>query len=89
MPGIGPATVRALALVSELVYGDDASWKDPVKYSFTVGGKDGVPYPVDRRTMDRTAEVLAAGVAEAKLGRKQQLDALKRLRRFVPPDVMI
>ena len=89
LPGIGPATVRALALVSELVYGNDASWKDPVKYSFTVGGKDGVPYPVDRKTMDRTVEVLAAGVAEAKLGRKQQLDALKRLRRFVPPDVVI
>ena len=41
--GIGPATVRALALVSELVYGEKPCWEDPVKYSFCVGGKDGVP----------------------------------------------
>jgi hypothetical protein len=39
-------------LTGELIYGAEPSWKDPVKFSFAVGGKDGVPYPVDRRTMD-------------------------------------
>jgi len=63
--GIGPATVRALALVSELIYGEPASWRDPVKYSFAFGGKDGVPYPVDRRTMDETTELLQAAMKMA------------------------
>ncbi|MBN1455937.1 MAG: DUF763 domain-containing protein, partial [Methanomicrobia archaeon] len=63
--GIGPATVRALALVAELIYGEPASWHDPVKYSFAFGGKDGVPYPVDRRTMDETTELLQTAMKMA------------------------
>jgi hypothetical protein len=87
MKGVGPKTVRALALVSELVYGESPSWKDPVKYSFAVGGKDGVPYPVDRKAMDESVEILKAGVSEAKVDNKEKLKALKRLRRFVPEDI--
>ncbi|MEA3298562.1 MAG: DUF763 domain-containing protein, partial [Chloroflexota bacterium] len=64
--GVGPATVRALALVSDLIYGEPASWRDPVKYSFAFGGKDGVPYPVDRQTMDETTEILQNALKEAK-----------------------
>lgn len=86
-PGLGPATVRALALIGELIYGTSPSWKDPVKYSFTVGGKDGVPYPVDRDVMDRVTLILKQGVKEAKVGKQEQLQALQRLRRFVPEDV--
>ncbi len=78
--GIGPATVRALALVSELVYGEKPSWEDPVKYSFCVGGKDGVPYPVDRKTYDETIEILDNAVKQAKVGNKEKLNAVKRLR---------
>jgi hypothetical protein len=43
IPGVGPAAVRVLSLISELIYGTKASWKDPVKYNFAHGGKDGVP----------------------------------------------
>ncbi len=85
--GVGPKTVRALALVSELVYGTPPSWNDPVKYSFAVGGKDGVPYPVDRKAMDESIDILKAGVEEAKVNDKEKLRALKRLRRFVPEDI--
>ena len=86
-PGIGPAMVRALALVGELVYGTSPCWRDPVKYSFTVGGKDGVPYPVDRPLMDRITQIIKQGVEEAKVGKKEKVEALQRLRRFVPEDV--
>lgn len=65
--GVGPATVRALALVSDLIYGEPPSWRDPVKFSFAFGGKDGVPYPVDTRTMDETTEILRNALKEAKL----------------------
>ncbi len=81
--GIGPKTVRALALVSELIYGERPSWRDPVKYSFTVGGKDGVPYPVDRKVMDETTVIIKAGVEEAKIGREEKLRAIRRLKEFV------
>jgi hypothetical protein len=79
LPGIGPSTVRALALVSELIYGGRADWRDPVKYSFAHGGKDGVPFPVDRRTMDETTQIIGQAVAEAKIGNKEKTAALKRL----------
>jgi hypothetical protein len=82
--GVGPATVRGLALVAELIYGEKPSWTDPVKFSFAYGGKDGVPFPVDRRAMDESIQVLRHAVEEAKVGEKEKLRSLGRLRRFVP-----
>ena len=82
--GIGPSTVRALAYIAEIIYGADVSWRDPVKYSFALGGKDGVPKPVDRKAYDRSIEILQFSIEEAKLDRKEKLAMLKRLRRFVP-----
>ncbi len=84
--GVGPATVRGLALIAELVYGEKPSWKDPVKYSFAYGGKDGVPYPVNRRAMDESIQILKETVQAAKVGDKEKTQALQRLRIFVPPD---
>jgi len=82
--GVGPGTVRALALISDLIYGKKPSWKDPVKYSFTVGGKDGVPYPVNRKVMDKSIEILRQGIEESKIGRNEKIDALRRLRKILP-----
>jgi len=84
--GVGPATVRGLALVAELVYGEEPSWDDPVKFSFAYGGKDGVPYPVNREAMDESIQILQQSVQEAKIGDKEKLQSLQRLRRFVPAD---
>ncbi len=84
--GVGPATVRALALVSELIYGEKPSWKDPVKYSFAVGGKDGIPFPVNRTSYDKTIGILESAVKQAKVGNKERINAIKRLRKFVPFD---
>jgi len=81
--GVGPATIRGLALVAELIYGAQPSWKDPVKYSFAVGGKDGVPFPVDRRAYDEIIEILETAVKQARVGEKERLNAVKRLRMFV------
>ncbi len=81
--GIGPATVRALALISELVYGEKPSWKDPVKYSFCVGGKNGVPFPVDKTAYDEAIEVLKNAVKQAKVGGKERINAIRRLSSFL------
>jgi len=73
-----------LALVAELMYGEKPSWEDPVKFSFAYGGKDGVPYPVDRKAMDESIQILKQSVQEAKIGDKEKLRSIQRLRRFVP-----
>lgn len=86
LKGVGPATVRGLALVAELVYGEEPSWKDPVKFSFAYGGKDGVPYPVNRQAMDESIQILRETVQAAKVGDDEKIRALQGLRRFVPAD---
>jgi hypothetical protein len=85
--GVGPATVRGLALVAELIYGQKPSWRDPVKYSFAYGGKDGVPYPVDRRAMDESIQMLRRAIEDARFGGKEKVQSLQRLRKFVPDDL--
>jgi hypothetical protein len=77
--GVGPKTVRALALIAKLVYGKEASWIDPVKYTFAHGGKDRIPYPVDRKTYDESTRTLKEILEKAEIERKEKLDALKRL----------
>lgn len=77
--GVGPKTVRALALLSELIYGVTVSHRDPVRYSFAHGGKDGHPYPVDRMTYDMSIEVLRKALASARLGQGEKIEAFKRL----------
>ena len=77
--GVGPATLRGLALVSELIYGEEASWKDPVRYSFAFGGKDGVPYPVKKCAMDEASTILKNAIEMAKIGKKDKIEAIKRL----------
>ena len=81
--GVGANTVRALALISDLIYGEKPSWADPVKYSFTVGGKDGVPFPVDRKAMDEATMMIQQGIQHAKIGSTEKLQALKRLRHSI------
>jgi hypothetical protein len=78
-PGIGPKTIRALALIAEVTHGAPLSFRDPVTYTFAVGGKDGWPYPVDRNAYDRSVAFLDKGIREAKLGNREKLDALRRL----------
>jgi hypothetical protein len=79
VPGVGAKALRALALVAELTYGEPASVRDPVSYSFAHGGKDGTPYPVDRATYDATIDSLRRAVRETKAGYSEKTAMLKRL----------
>jgi hypothetical protein len=81
--GIGPQKIRALALVSDLVYGTRPSWCDPVKYSFAHGGKDGFPFPVDRDTYDKSISTLKDAVESARIGEKDKQNAIRRLSQFI------
>jgi hypothetical protein len=81
MRGIGAKTLRALALISKLIYGCELSWRDPVKYSFAHGGKDGVPYPVNRKLYDQSIKTLEEAIELAKLGKREKLKALRALEK--------
>ena len=81
--GIGPRSIRALALVSELIYGKAPSWKDPAKFSFAHGGKDGIPYPVHRRTYHKTIEIIEDATKRANVGENEKTKALRRLHEFL------
>lgn len=81
--GIGPKAIRALALVSTLIYGKPPSWRDPIRYSFAHGGKDGVPFPVDRKTYQETTEILEGAIEAAKCGHEEKLKAIRRLHEFI------
>ena len=81
VPGIGAKGLRALALVAELAYGEPTSVRDPVSFAWAHGGKDGTPFPVDRPTYDATIESLRQAVGQARAGRSDKVEALKRLAR--------
>ncbi len=83
MKGVGPKTIRALALISELVYGAPASTRDPARYSFAHGGKDGIPYPVNRKTYNQSIKYLREATNKAKLGHYEKLHALRRLQKVL------
>lgn len=76
--GVGPMTIRALSLVSELIYGARASYEDPARYSFAFGGKDGIPFPVNRPVYDKTLDVIEKGIKKSQLGFREKEKALRR-----------
>jgi len=78
-PGVGARTVRALAMVAEVVHGAPYRFTDPARFSFALGGKDRHPFPVPLKVYDETISVLKSAVQKAKLGRDEELGALQRL----------
>ncbi len=83
LKGIGARVLRALALISELCYGSRLSWRDPAKYSWALGGKDGWPYRVNRKRYDETIELLQEAISSSKIGKSEKLNAIKRLNSFL------
>jgi len=83
LPGVGAKTLRALSLIAELVHGVAPSYRDPARYSFAHGGKDGYPYPVDKETYDKSIELLARAVHRTKLGIREKNEAVGRLNKLM------
>ncbi len=92
--GLGPEVLRALSLISELIYREPPSLDDPVttpyspfKYAFAIGGKDGIPYPVKKEVAEAVIKELAELIKNSKLGSKERLLAFRALRKLAPKDV--
>jgi len=92
---VGPETLRALSLISELIYREPPTLNDPVttpfspfKYAFTIGGKDGIPYPVKKEIAISIIKELERIIKDAEVGRKEKLIALKALSKLAPKDLL-
>ncbi|HEX8481003.1 MAG TPA: DUF763 domain-containing protein [Allosphingosinicella sp.] len=79
VPGVGPRTVRSLAMVAEVIHGAPSRFADPARFSLAHGGKDRHPFPVPVKVYDGTIVMLKSAVAQAKLGNDEKLGAIRRL----------
>jgi hypothetical protein len=79
LKGLGPRTLQSLTLVSEVIHGTPSRFKDPARFSFAHGGKDGHPFPVPIKVYDETIGVLQTAIHKAKLGNSEKNEAIKRL----------
>ena len=79
-----PNAATSLLLITPLI-GNENSLRDPVRFSYAHGGKDGYPYPVNRRVYDRSIEILRKALQQAKIGHNDKLKAFKRLNVFYEP----
>jgi hypothetical protein len=79
LEGMGPRTLQSLALVSEVIHGTSTRFKDPARFAFAHGGKDGHPFPVPTKVYDETISTLHKAVEKAKIGQSDKLQAIKKL----------
>jgi hypothetical protein len=94
LEGVGPRTVQSLALVSEVIHGTPSRFRDPARFSFAHGGKDGHPFPVPTKTYDEVISTLQKAVQKAKIGQTEKVEALKKIHQiavraekdFIPTD---
>jgi hypothetical protein len=94
LQGVGPRTIQSLALVSEVIHGTPSRFKDPARFSFAHGGKDGHPFPVPTKVYDETINTLQTAIHKSKLGQADKSNTIKKLHEiaakaekdFVPND---
>ncbi len=79
LKGVGARTLQALSLVSEIIYGKPTRFKDPARFAFAYGGKDGHPFPVKTKSYDESIKILRDAVENAKIGRSERLKGMEKL----------
>ncbi|MBQ1727921.1 MAG: DUF763 domain-containing protein [Treponema sp.] len=78
---LGPRTLQSLTLVSEVIHGTPSRFRDPARFSFAHGGKDGHPFPVPLKIYDESIRILGDSIEKSKLGYKDKSECLKRLHK--------
>jgi uncharacterized protein len=77
--GMGRATLRSLAFVSSLIYDKELAYRDPVMYSYNLGGKDRIPFKINKKTYDDVCRKMGDIIENAKMENNEKYNALKRL----------
>jgi hypothetical protein len=80
---LGPRTLQSLALIAEVMHGAPVRFRDPARFSFAHGGKDGHPFPVPLKTYDESLAILRNALDSARAGDREKLDGMRRLDQFV------
>ena len=62
-----------------MIHGTPSRFKDPARFSFAHGGKDGHPFPVPVKVYDETISVLQNAIEKAKIGNSDKQQAIKKL----------
>lgn len=83
LKGVGPRTMQSLALVSEVIHGGPSRFKDPARFSFAHGGKDGHPFPVPITIYDDSITVIRKGIEKSKLGQLDKLKTINKLHQII------
>lgn len=83
LEGVGPRTLQSLALVGEVIHGAPARFRDPARFAFADGGKDGHPFPVPIKVYDETISIMQTAVQKAKVGHSDKQDAIRKLHELV------
>ena len=78
-PGLGPRTLQSLTLVSEVIHGTPCRFRDPARFSFAHGGKDGHPFPVPTKIYDESIRILGDCIEKSKIGYNDKSECLRRL----------
>ncbi len=81
--GVGPETIRALSLISYLIYGNPVSFEDPLVFSFAHGGKDGFPFFVKRKVYDKSIKILEGIIQDLKVGKREKLEMMKKIGKYL------
>ncbi len=81
--GIGRETIKSIALISNLIYGTKLAYRDPITFSYNVGGKDGIPYPINKRHYDSIIEEMKLIIDKAHIDNYEKYIALKQLNKFI------
>jgi len=79
LEGVGPRTLQSLALVSEVIHGTPSRFRDPARFAFAHGGKDGHPFPVPLKVYDETIGILQTAIQKAKIGQSDRIEAIRQL----------
>lgn len=85
--GIGPTTFRALALISEIIYGTKTSKQDPIRYTFAVGGKDAIPYPINRKVYDEVISYYEYLLEKIDVDKRREI--IHKLSSFLPKIIKV
>jgi hypothetical protein len=82
LKGLGPRTIQSLTLVSEMIHGTPTRFRDPARFSFAHGGKDGHPFPVPTRVYDEVISTLQGALRKARIGESDKKKAIQNLHRM-------
>ncbi len=87
--GVGRSTIRSLAFVASLIFDKELAYRDPVMFSYNLGGKDGIPFPVNRTTYDSVIESMDGIIDAANIEKEEKIKAMKRLSYAIRGDARL